>query len=147
MGKVLFVEDNSGCQQAISIALRAGGFEVMVARDAGAALSYLDLCRPDVILLDMVMPGMSGVDFLARIRREPRWRELPVIIFTASTDVSLKAQAEALGVEGFFIKAQISIKSLRAELGRYARQPHSASIPPTTCIEATEPSRHLICGG
>ena len=61
MAVVLFVEDTPGCQQAISIALRGVGHTVTLVSNGAEALEYLNQRRPDVILLDMVMPGMDGL--------------------------------------------------------------------------------------
>ena len=128
MKSVLFVEDTPGCQQAISLALRAVGFAVTVVRDGAGALQYLEGCRPDLILMDMVMPGTGGMEVLARVRGERRWDTIPVIIFTASTDPVMRAKAEELGVQGFFIKARVSIRELRAAVAKHATGTTSATL-------------------
>ena len=128
MAAILFVEDTPGCQQAISIALRGAGHAVRVVGDGAQALEYLDQCRPDLILLDMVMPGINGMELLRRIRAEERWKTVPVIVFTASTKDELRDEAKALGVQTYFIKGQVSIRELRAAVARYATGTTSATM-------------------
>ncbi len=128
METVLFVDDAPGCQLAISAALRMGGFEVTSIRDGMAALEYLEDRRPDLILLDLGMPEASGIEVLGRVRGEPRWATIPVIVFTASTDAALRARAEELGVQGFFIKSRVSIRELLAVVRKYATGTTSVTL-------------------
>lgn len=127
MSTVLFVEDTRGCQTAIAIALRGAGHDVVVAADGVEAWDYLQERRPDLILLDMVMPGISGLELLERIRREEQWRTIPVVVFTATTDRRLRDRAEALGVQVYFIKGQVSVRELRAAVAKYATGTTSAT--------------------
>jgi CheY-like chemotaxis protein len=128
MASILFVEDTPGCQQAISIALRGAGHAVTVVGDGAEALQYLRQCRPDLILLDMVMPEIDGLELLRQIRAEERWKTIPVIVFTASTNAAGRLKAEAFGIQAYLIKAQVSIVELRAVVAKYATGTTSVTL-------------------
>ena len=128
MAEVLFVEDTPGCQQAISVALRGVKHAVTVVGDGTDALEYLNRTRPDLILLDMVMPGIDGLELLRQIRAAERWKTIPVIVFTASTKDEFRHEAEALGVQAYFIKAQASIRELREAIAWYATGTTAATM-------------------
>ena len=99
---VYVAEDNAILLQGLRRALIANGYEVRTASDGAAMLRLLESGdpSPDLLLLDVMMPGMSGVDLLRTLRATPRWRELPVVLITAATmpDVT-EAAAEDPAVE------------------------------------------------
>lgn len=99
---VYVAEDNAILLQGLRRALIANGYEVRTASDGTAMLRLLESGdpSPDLLLLDVMMPGMSGVDLLRKLRSSPRWRELPVVLITAATmpDVT-EAAAEDPAVE------------------------------------------------
>jgi CheY-like chemotaxis protein len=82
-GRVLVVDDNEDNLKIIQEILRARGFTVRLARDGASALKSLEEERPDVILLDVMMPEMDGIEVLDRIRGNPHLAALPVILVTA----------------------------------------------------------------
>lgn len=90
---VYVAEDNSILLQGLRRALMANGYEVRTASDGAAMLRLLesDSPSPDLLLLDVMMPEMSGVDLLRTLRAGPRWRDLPVVLITAATDADVTA--------------------------------------------------------
>src|SRR5262245_19924020 len=82
-GRVLVVDDNEDNLKIIQEILRTRGFTVRLARDGASALKSLEEERPDVILLDVMMPEMDGIEVLDRIRAHPQLGSLPVILVTA----------------------------------------------------------------
>jgi two-component system response regulator MtrA len=82
---VLVVDDDEDTVQIMATMLRGEGFEVREAFDGASALRSIDERRPDLVLLDLMMPGMDGLEVLRRIRRDPRHPGLPVILVTART--------------------------------------------------------------
>jgi CheY-like chemotaxis protein len=85
MGTVLVIDDDAWVRQALADALRLEGYDVMLARDGVDGFAKLATRRPDVILLDVMMPGMDGWHFLSARLRDPEIVEIPVILMTAHT--------------------------------------------------------------
>jgi len=87
--KVLVIEDREYVRQVILAILIDAGYGAVGLPSAAAALERLDEMVPDIILLDMEMPGMNGRQFLARLRGIPRWAELPVLIVSGYGETCL----------------------------------------------------------
>jgi CheY-like chemotaxis protein len=83
--KVLIVDDSGDNVEMVSLLLKKRGFDVSSAPDGPEALAALEAARPDVILLDVMMPSMSGMEVLDRIRANPQHANIPVILVTAKT--------------------------------------------------------------
>ncbi|MFM7505869.1 MAG: phosphate regulon transcriptional regulator PhoB [Rubrivivax sp.] len=83
MGRVLGVEDEPAIAELIALNLRHQGFEVAVAANGDAAQAQVDHVLPDLIVLDWMLPGISGVQLARRWRADPRTREVPLIMLTA----------------------------------------------------------------
>ena len=83
MSRILVVEDESAIAELISINLRHAGFEVTIAATAEQAQAAVNGELPDLIILDWMLPGQSGVALAKRWRGEARTRELPIIMLTA----------------------------------------------------------------
>jgi CheY-like chemotaxis protein len=83
-GAILVIEDDVGIRETLSDFLRSEGFDVDLARDGAEGLERLAARRPDVILVDLFMPGMDGRQFLAQLRAEAATRFLPVVLMTGS---------------------------------------------------------------
>ena len=86
MKRILVVDDEIGALTLIGIMLERGGFEVLKAKDAEQALSVLDLETPDLIILDVMMPGMDGIELCRRLRARNDTAELPILILSARGD-------------------------------------------------------------
>ncbi|MFV1994277.1 MAG: response regulator [Verrucomicrobiales bacterium] len=82
--KIMLVDDEVGFTNLLRMNLeKAGTFEVAVENDASNALKSIRDFEPDVLLLDVVMPGMDGGDIVAQLRMDPRLKTLPIIMLTA----------------------------------------------------------------
>jgi signal transduction histidine kinase len=98
---VLIVEDNHEIREVISSALAGRGYQVRSACGAADALAQLERdSRPDVILLDLMMPGMSGWEFRVEQRQKPRLADIPVVAMSADTS----AQAKAIDADAYLAK-------------------------------------------
>jgi len=103
-GRVLLVDDEEDLVETLRIRLESEGFEVGTAGDGAAAIEQARLFRPDVVLLDTVMPGMDGWEACRRLKEDPATKKLPIIIFTANcTEASLN-RAIAAGADRVIIK-------------------------------------------
>ena len=121
MSIVLVVEDEAAIAELIAINLRHAGFEVRVAADADAAQREVDRVLPDLVLLDWMLPGQSGVQLARRWRGEARTRELPVIMLTARADEADKITGLDAGADDYLTKP-ISTKELLARIRAVLRR-------------------------
>ena len=100
--RILLVDDEDGFRRPMEFWLKAKGYQVVGVNNGADALTQIERERPTIVYLDMKMPGMNGIETLAKIRENDK--TLPVIMITAyGTPNDMKA-AEALGVSGFFMK-------------------------------------------
>jgi len=106
MKKVLVVDDQADCSEPMARLLGLCGFEAGIAADGRAALEMLQGFGPDLVLLDLAMPGMDGFDFLRAVRGIPRWTDLPVIVFTAFYNDQMHTGLRLLGVNDVFSKGE-----------------------------------------
>jgi CheY-like chemotaxis protein len=108
MHHILIVDDVPLGRDAIARLLKHEGYQTAVARNGADALVKMKEHAPDLILLDHMMPEVDGLTFLSGIRRFPKWRSIPVMMFTGNRDKSAQRQAESLKVAGYFVKAEIT---------------------------------------
>ncbi|MFG3547244.1 response regulator [Streptomyces sp. NPDC047725] len=102
-GRVLVVDDNKVIRQLIRVNLELEGFEVVTAADGVECLEVVHQVRPDAITLDVVMPRMDGLRTAARLRADPRTRDLPLAIVSATTRFEVDAGLD-VGVDAFLSK-------------------------------------------
>ena len=91
--RVLVVEDIDMNRKIVRIVLKAKGYEVLEATHAEDALAILQAETPDLILMDIALPGMSGEDLTRQIKANPKWRHVPIIALTA---VAMKGDRERI---------------------------------------------------
>lgn len=102
---VLVVDDEPHIGRIIKTRLEQGPFEVTLAESGGAALEALaGAPRIALLILDLMLPGMSGIDVLRTLRHDARWATLPCLILTAAGQDAQYREAEALGVSEFMTK-------------------------------------------
>ena len=102
--KVLIADDDREILQTLSIGLRAAGHQVRTVQDAMQAFLQSKKHTPDVILLDINMPGGNGVDVLRLLKTTPATKNVPVVIITASGDAGLPERVKSLGAAHFIAK-------------------------------------------
>ncbi len=95
--KILYVEDEPDIQVIASMALQAGGFEVQCSSSGQEALNVIPKYKPDLILLDVMMPGMDGPTTLKKIRENPDTKNIPVIFMTAKVQAKEVEQYKSMG--------------------------------------------------
>jgi DNA-binding response OmpR family regulator len=116
--RVLLVEDDRFLRRACEASLQQRGFEVRTATDGEEGLSLALSERFDVVLLDFLMPKKPGIEVLAAIRSTPALSALPVLILSNSSREEDKRHALALGAQGYYVKANLSLKALSDEIVR-----------------------------
>jgi CheY-like chemotaxis protein len=85
--KVLVVDDDPDIVDYLSSFLEDNGYEVAAANDSASAHDAVARFRPDAILIDVLMPGRSGLDLLVNLRSDPRWRNIPLVVITGSDKI------------------------------------------------------------
>ena len=121
MSTVLVVEDESAIAELIAINLRHAGFEVTVVADADSAQRAVDRVLPDLVLLDWMLPGQSGVAIARRWRGDSRTRELPIIMLTARAEEADKITGLDAGADDYLTKP-FSTKELLARIRAVLRR-------------------------
>jgi two-component system KDP operon response regulator KdpE len=99
--KVLIVEDEPQMRRAVGAGLRANGFDVLTATTGEEALETIPLSRPDVILLDLTLPGIDGLDVVRQLRE---WSATPIIVVSAREGERDKVRALDLGADDYLTK-------------------------------------------
>ncbi len=102
--RILVVDDEVELVKAIRVRLEHVGYEVSVAYDGPEGLEKSKLEKPDLILLDVMMPGLDGFEVLSRLRANPETQHVPVIMLTAKGDTESMFKAHDLGSTDYFIK-------------------------------------------
>ena len=133
-GRILVVDDQPANLRAVSALLTRHGCEVVTAGNGEEALALAEAQVPDLLLLDMMMPGMDGFELLERIQQHPELRKLPAIFLTAAQDREMLLRAFAVGAVDYVTKpfipeellarvtAHVGLKLTRDRLERVARQ-------------------------
>jgi two-component system, OmpR family, phosphate regulon response regulator PhoB len=104
MSRVLVVEDEAAIAELIALNLRHAGYEVKLADTADAAQAAVDRVLPDLVLLDWMLPGQSGLALARRWRAEQRTRELPIIMLTARAAEGDKISGLDAGADDYLTK-------------------------------------------
>ena len=121
MTRVLLVEDEAAIAELVAINLRHAGFEVSVASDAAAAQASVDRLLPDLVVLDWMLPGESGLSLARRWRADPRTRQLPLIMLTARAGEADKLAGLDGGADDYITKP-FSPKELLARVRAVLRR-------------------------
>lgn len=107
--KILLVEDDIALSSVYTSRLQLEGFDVLHVNNGEEALSKAVEFRPDLILLDAMMPKISGFDVLDNLRAAEETRNMKVIMLTALSQPKDKERAESLGVDDYLVKSQVVI--------------------------------------
>lgn len=104
--KILIVEDDKTLREMYQLRLSINGYDVLEAKDGEEGLDLAIKEKPDLILLDIMMPKMSGMDVLDIIKSTPETKDIPIIVLTALTDESVKSKGLVYGAEDYLVKSQ-----------------------------------------
>ena len=126
MSKILIVDDAPAGREAMAKWLQGEGYETATARNGAEGLVRLKEGKPDLILLDQMMPEVDGLTFLAGIRRFPKWKNIPVIMMTGLKDRQNALKAQSLHVSEYLIKNEFSLPDLLEHIRRLLAGPEPA---------------------
>ncbi len=119
---VLIVEDDEFLRSLTAKRLEKENYAIEVAVDGENAISVLDTLKPDIILLDLLLPGKDGFEVLKKIRSTTAVKIVPVVIFSNLGQKEDIEKAKALGVEDFLIKANFTLDDVVAKINKLIRK-------------------------
>ena len=131
-GRILIIDDQASNIQTVGTLLNSTGYDVMSATSADQALQRLLARKPDLILLDMMMPGVNGLDFCRRLQGKPQWEDIPVIFLSAAGEGDLITAALEAGAVDYVtkpfhraellsrVRTHLSLKATRDQFRRVA---------------------------
>jgi two-component system phosphate regulon response regulator PhoB len=144
---ILLVEDEPAIQELIAANLARAGHHVLRAADAESALKLVREALPDLILLDWMLPGMSGIDFARRLRAEDRTRTVPIIMLTARGDEQDKVIGLETGADDYITKPfspRELVARIKAVLRR--RSPQATEDAVEFAGLRLDPATHRVAG-
>ena len=109
MKKILFIEDESALQKSIGDVLEQAGYEVISALDGELGLRLAKTEKPDLILLDLILPKMRGFEVLEQLKGDLATKEIPVIILTNLENMEDVNQALELGATTYLVKTHYTL--------------------------------------
>ena len=121
MAKILLVEDDPFLVTLLKAKFAREGFEILLAKDGQEAINTLRQTKPDLILLDIILPQKSGFEVLEEIRSDPQLRNIPVIIISNLGQSGDIEKGKALGVVEYFVKAKISVDELSNKVKEFLK--------------------------
>ena len=109
---VLIIEDDVFLQKAYEAKFKKEGIELWTALDGDEALKLLPKDPPNLILLDIMLPGLSGFDVLEQIRKNDKWKDVPVLILSNLSQAEDVEKGKKLGAKEYIIKAETKINDV-----------------------------------
>jgi len=131
--RVLIIDDDRTLLDLLRVYLTSGGLKIEVAEDAAVAIRTILASPPDLIILDIAMPYLDGMEVLAALKSDASTRDIPVIVLTARTDEECFVQANNLGAEGFLrkpVERDALINEIFSKLARHAARKARLDAPP-----------------
>lgn len=119
--KVLIVDDEMDALLALKVALEAEGYNIVEAKDGYEAIEKVHSEIPDVILLDLMIPGIDGFEVCKQLKSNPMYSHIPVIMLTARGEVDDKVEGIELGADDYVTKP-FNLKELKARIKMILRR-------------------------
>ena len=118
VARVLVVDDNQDTCELLARILRRAGHDAACETSPAQVMDHVRRDAPDLVILDIMMPGMTGLELLRAIRAEAGLAALPVVLFTALSDEKTRAEARRLGASGYVVKGTGWVE-LHAEIQKH----------------------------
>jgi CheY-like chemotaxis protein len=119
LATVLIVDDNVDICRVLARLVRASGHHADTALGGQEAIDYLATHAPDLIILDVMMPRIDGLDVLRAVRKDPRTANTPVVMFTAVGEGEIREDAMRSGANGYWVKGSLDLTQLDQHLSTY----------------------------
>lgn len=121
MPTVLIIDDETGFLQITQIILQRAGFQAVVASNGPDGIAAMAQHRPDIVILDDMMPGMTGGQVCQRLKADPDYQNIPIVMHSAGPKVRNPAYIQEIGADGVLVKPAIPseiIDTINQYLGR-----------------------------
>lgn len=143
--RILLVEDEAAIREMVAVSLKHEGFAIEEAGTTSEADSSLGRALPDLMLLDWMLPGTSGLEYARRLRRDESTRELPIILLTAKSEENDKLMGFDAGVDDYISKP-FSIRELIARIKAVLKRVRGFDLDEILQIEglALDPMSHRL---
>jgi len=122
MKKILLIEDDPFLIDIYTTKLKSSGFEVKVAENGEAAISAFDKERPDLLILDIVLPNFNGWELLREVKRRKKYENVPIIILSNLGQKSEVVKGLEMGVARYLIKAQYTPSEVVEEIEKILKE-------------------------
>ena len=122
MKKILFVEDEPTLQKAVGEILTQEGFEVLSALDGEEGLELIKKEKPDLILLDLILPKKDGFEVLKEMKEDEDLKDIPVIVLTNLEGMSDVEKAMSLGATTYLVKANYELENVIAKIKKTLKE-------------------------
>lgn len=110
--KVAIIEDDMAIVQMYRTKFENEGYDVATAPDGQAGLELIDSFQPDIVLLDLMMPNMNGLDMLQRLRSQPNGRDAKVVVLTNMGDTETATKVYKMAADDYIVKAEMTPKQV-----------------------------------
>lgn len=144
MTKILLVEDDVNLRDIYFARFQAEGYDLAVASNGEEALATAVKEKPDLIILDVMMPRISGFDVLDILRSTPETANTKVIMMTALSEQADKDRGKSLGVDEYMVKSQVTLEevvaTVKKTLGETSHKPAAAQPAPEPPKDTLAPS-------
>ena len=107
--KVLIVEDEQALLKTIDLTIKDKGFQTLTALDGETASELIKKEKPDLVLLDILLPRKGGMEVLREMRADEETKDIPVLLLTNLSDEESIAEGVQLGARGYFVKADLTL--------------------------------------
>ena len=111
---ILIVDDSESIREVVSFTLENEGYNVLVGVDGKDALRFLDGTHIDLIITDLHMPNMDGIEFIRNVRATDQYKRIPILFLTTESQTSKKMEAKEAGATGWIIKPFVPAKLIGA---------------------------------
>ncbi len=145
--RILVVEDEEDIQQLVEYNLLKSGYDVVCVPSGEEGLDSVKSDRPDLILLDLMLPGIDGLDVCRRLRRDPQTEKIPIIMLTAKGEESDIVSGLELGADDYVPKPfspKVLLARIKAVLRRQTSPPSNADEVIQTHNLMIDPGRHKV---
>ena len=142
MSRILIIEDDPRIASVLEIRFRTNGYEVVAAADARVGGTLALQLKPDLLCLDISLPGGDGMRLAEGLRRQPETMRIPIIFITGSLDPSLRRQTMELGAAGLFGKPYDPEELLQVIRHTLGESTFTRKAPRSDATSTTNPIKH-----
>lgn len=131
MAVIVMIDDEIMLTGLMAQLFRRVGHDMHTARNGELGLTLIERVMPDLVILDHMLPGITGLDVLRKLRNDPKLSSIPAVFYTAAVDPECEREARALGIRGFWWKGAAGFDEIRNRVESVVRgaQPVMGDVP------------------